>query len=89
MLTTQMLTLLLFFFTSWTLPLISKFMFTSALGSFAIMQLKAQKVRYVMINFILVKPVIFFFNKNNQISYAIVNSIEEEIKHSPPALSCL
>ncbi|RLV98495.1 hypothetical protein DV515_00010753 [Chloebia gouldiae] len=65
------------------------FMFTSALGSFAIMQLKAQKVRYVMINFILVKPVIFFFSKNNQISYAIVNLIEEEIKHSPPALSCL
>lgn len=53
------------------------------------MQLKAQKIRYIMINFIIVKPVVFFFSKNNQISYAIANLIEEEIKSSPLAPSCL
>lgn len=54
-------------------------MFTSALRSFTVMQLKAKKFCHIIINFIIVEPVVFFFSKNNQTSYAIVNLIEEEI----------
>jgi len=53
------------------------------------MQLKAQKVNYTIINFIIVTSIVFFFSKNNQTSYVTVNLLSEEIKHSPPAPSCL
>lgn len=39
------------------------------------MQFKAQKVNYIIINFIIVKSVVFFFSKNNQTSYVTVNLI--------------